>query len=367
VAGQGWTEADSVEGAGASGGAQARAPGAAPAWSAAAESLRSRLAESPYSFDFFMAVRRMECAMSQLPRMGHSKRPREDPVRFCQEPSLAFPPSTLHAYRPGGAGGADLLFVNFLGLLGPNGPMPLHLTEYIRDRQINSKDITVARFLDVFNHRMVALFYRAWACNQQTVNYERGSGDRFSLYIGSLFGIGMDSLRGRDAVPDVAKLHYSGRLVCQTRHAEGLRAVLEDYFRVPVAIEEFVGQWLELPPDCCCRLGEAPSTGLLGRTTIVGARIWECQQRFRLKFGPMGLAAYQRMLPGGGSLLRLIAWVRNYIYDELEWDVQLILKKEEVPKLHLGKLGQLGWTTWLSSKPFTRDADDLVLRPLGSR
>ena len=328
-----------------------------------AADLARRLEEAPYRFDFFQAVRRIENLHPDRPRVGHSRRPAEDPVRFCQEPSLAFAPSTIAAYRSDVTSRAPLMWVSFLGLLGPNGPLPLHLTEYVRERMLVHHDRTLMRFLDMFNHRMVSMFYRAWATNQQTVQFERGDDDHFATYIGSMFGIGMETLRKRDAVPDVAKLHFSGHLVCQTRHPEGLCRLLEDYYRVPVRLTELVGQWLDVPEACICRLGESPETGSLGWTAIVGSRVWEVQQRFRLRFGAMGLAEYERLLPGGDSLRRLLAWVKNYLADELMWDVQLVLKKEEVPAVKMGSFGRLGWTTWLTSRPLDHDADDLVLQP----
>lgn len=351
----------------------------------ASYSVINRLYEHPHRSDFFMAVRRLENCYPARPRVGHSRTPADDPVRFCQNPSLSFAPSTLESLEFGRGGRPPRLFIHFTGLLGPNGPLPLQLTAYARERQL-ARDSTLARFLDVFNHRMVSLFYRAWASSQQAVQYERGLGgtailpvgtqagslshrvgdDRFAVYVAALFGLGMPSLRRRDAVPDVAKLHYSGRLACQTRHAEGLRALLEDYFRIRVSLEEFVGQWIDIPPDCRCRVGETRRTGLVGRTAIVGSKLWDCQQKFRLRFGPMRLADYERMLPGGGSLVRLAAWVRNYVGDELSWDLQLVLKREEVPTTRMGQYGRLGWTTWLQSKPLDHDADDLVLRPGGA-
>lgn len=324
--------------------------------------LARRLAEAPDQFDFFQAVRRIENLHPDMPRTGHARQPTREPVRFCQEPSLAFAPRTLDSYRTD-ATGIPKLYVNFFGLLGPNGPMPMHITDYVRQRVYREHDRSMARFLDMFHHRLIAFFYRAWATNQQTVNFERGEQDAFARYIGSLFGIGMWSFRNRDAVPDVAKLHYSGHLVCQTRHPEGLCSILQDYYGIDVELSEFVGQWLDVPAECVCRLGETPETGSLGWTAIVGSRVWESQQKFRLRFGPMKLAEYERLLPGGDSLRRLLAWVKNYLADELQWDVQLILKEEEVPSVEMGTFGRLGWTTWLTSRPLGRDADDLVLQP----
>ncbi len=325
--------------------------------------LCQRLHDEPYRFDFFTAVRRLENLHPDKPRIGHSKRPHEDPLRFCQEASLAFPPRTISAFGSDVGARAPRMSVNFLGLLGPNGPLPLHITQFIRDRVRNHGDQAMSRFLDVFHHRMVSLFYRAWTTGQQAVQYERGEDDNYARYIGSMFGIGMESLRHVDAIPDEAKLHYSGHLACQTRHPEGLAALLEDYYGLPVDLAEFMGQWLPVPKDCQCRLGESPDTGSLGVSAIVGSRMWDCQQRFRLRFGPMNLTKYQRLLPGGDSLRRLIAWVKNYTADELTWEVQLILMEKEVPPLKLGATAQLGWTTWLTSRPLGRDADDLVLQP----
>ena len=333
---------------------------------AAPYSLTQRLRERPYDFDFFQAVRRVECAHSDLPRVGYSQRPHEDLIRFCQKVSLAFEPSAIDAYQKPADDGVGRLFVTFLGLLGTNGPMPLCISEYVYDRLHNHKDKTLACFLDIFNHRMISLFYRAWACNQQTVSHDRREEDRFALYIGSLFGIGMDSFSNRDAVPDVAKLHYSGRLSCQTKNAEGLQGIIQDYFGVPVEIEEFVEQWIELPGEYCCKLGKSPESASLGATLIVGSRFLECQQKFRIKCGPMSFSDYERLLPRGESIGRLVDWLENYIGDEFSWELNLVLRREEIPRSCLGKLGQLGWTTWLGSKKFEKDADNLVLQNLSA-
>jgi type VI secretion system protein ImpH len=92
--------------------------------------------------------------------------------------------------------------------------------------------------------------------------------------------------------------------------------------------------------------------------------VYECRQKFRIRIGPMTYADFERLLPGGDSLDRLRAWLKNYVGDELEWEAQLVLKKEEVPSAQLGTLGRLGWSTWLKSRPFSRDAEDLILRPV---
>ena len=337
----------------------------------AAHALILRLMEKPYAYDFFAAVRRIETAKNTPARTGASQRLRDDPIRFTQEPSLAFAPSTIHAYAPGNRGEADTMSVNFMGLFGPHGPLPLHLTEYARDRQRNSRDRSFVRFAGIFHHRMIALFYRAWAVNHASVSFDRVAqdpdSDRFGVYVASLVGLAEKSLRRRDAVPDIAKQHFAGRLAQQSKPPEGLAAILSDYFGMPCRVEEFVGQWIDIPESDRLRMGRDPSIGRLGESAVVGARTWDCTQKFRVVIGPLSLEQFHRLLPTGRSFARLVGWVRNYVGYEYEWDAQIILKKEEVPVARLGGDGRsapsmLGWTTWMSTKPFGHDPDDHVLR-----
>lgn len=326
--------------------------------------LLRRLQQAPYRFGFFEALRQIECAYPNKARIGTSSKPVEDPVRFGQEPSMAFAPSTLSSLTLSNKGFPPRLSVLFFGLFGPNGPLPLHLTEYARTRMHNEGDATLARFADVFHHRLLSLFYRVWADAEPAVGLDRLNDDRFSSMVASQIGIGTPMLRNRDAMPDFAKLYFAGRLSSQTKNAEGLLAILSGYFHIPVALNQFVGEWLNMPTRSQLRLGMSRLTGSLGETTTLGERVWECQHKFRLTFGPMSMADYQRMLPGGSSLTALIAIVRTYVGDEYNWDVCLILHKSEIRPVLLGKFGQLGWTGWLSDRMPDHDPADLHLNPM---
>ena len=325
--------------------------------------LMQLLASDPHRFGFFQALRRLEAAHPERPRIGTSTRPAEDAIRLGQQPSMSFAPSTLASFKPRREGQAPRLEVFFFGLLGPNGPLPLHLTEYARDRLRNANDRTLARFLDMFHHRLLSLFYRAWSEGQPTSQLDRPDDDAFSARVASLIGIGSPHMRQRDALADYAKLHFAGHLSRQTRNAEGLLSMLEGFFRMPVRLEQYVGDWLAIPARSQWRLGESPSSGALGLTTILGERVWECQHKFRLTFGPLSLADYQRMLPGGASLRQLIALVRNYLGDEFDWDLRLILQRAEVRPAQLGAFGQLGWTMWMAHQLPDHDVGDLCLNP----
>jgi type VI secretion system protein ImpH len=327
------------------------------------DSLIERLKKNPYGFDFFRAVRLLECRRPDLPRVGFSLSPSEDPVRFCQKPSLRFAPASLDSVSADGNGSVPKMAVNFFGLFGPNAPLPPHITEYALEREMHHKDRTITAFFNVFHHRLLCLFYRAWAANQKVADLDRPKDQRYAVYIGASFGIGMEALQERDAVPDPAKLFFSGRLACQSRNAEGLEAILREYFHIPAEVQPFTGRWLHLPPDSLCQIGKSLESGSLGINTIAGSRFWDSQLSFRMRFGPMGLEDYERMLPKGDSFERLKYWVLNYCGEHFFWDVQLVLRADEVPSACLGKTGRLGWTTWVKTKPFGKDADELILNP----
>ena len=336
-------------------------PAAADVAPMAATSFAIQLRDAPHSLGFYQIMRLLEAQNPGHPRFGHSIRPSQDLLRFGQEPSVTHAPSTMAGYEQGREGRPDRLLVHFFGLFGTDGPLPLHLTEYARDRRRNNADPTFQRFVDLFHHRTISLFYRAWADVRPTVSFDRPDQDRFADYMASLVGLGTGGLRNRDAMPDLTKLHFAGHLANQTRHAEGLASILSAFFTVPVHVEGFIGAWLTLPASDYSRLGDGEATAALGGSAVLGARVWSRQHKFRLVFGPLTLAEYERLLPGGLSFHRLVPIVRNYAGDVLIWDVNMILKQEEVPATRLGQQGRLGWTTWLMPRRATTDAADLFL------
>lgn len=325
--------------------------------------LEGALEKEPYKYGFFYVIRLIECLHRDKPRLGRSLRPAQDPIRLGQDVSLEFETATLSSFIRRKGGLPPRLNGRFFGLFGPNGSLPLHLTEYVRERIHYHRDHTLKQFADLFHHRMLCLFYRAWADTEPVISFDRPESDRFTGYVGSLAGIGTVAFRERDAMPDLAKIFYTGFLSSQAKHSEGLRAMLSDYFRLPVAIEEFVGEWLAIQDSDLTRLGETPRTGELGMSAILGSSVWSCQHKFRIRLGPLALSEYSNLLPGGERIDQLIAIVRNYTGDELSWDINLILKKDEVPVTQLGAYSVLGWTSWLGKRNSHVDAADLMLNP----
>ncbi len=317
------------------------------------------LAEAPHAFDFYQTLRRLECLYDEKPRWGEALRPVDEAVRLGQDPDLSFAPAPLAALYPGRDGRPPRLHVRLFGLLGPNGPLPLHITEHVRDRLRNAGDPATSRFLDLLHHRFTALFYRAWAQAQPHVNRDRPASDRFTGYIGALVGIAPPLLRNRDTVPDAAKLFHVGALVRQVRNAAGLADILRHFFRVPVEIEEYVGHWMVLGPRERTYVGRPGA--VLGAGAVLGGRVWDRQHKFRVALGPLTLSEYEQFLPGRRPLQQLVDWVRFYFGFEHDWDLRLRLKSNQVPSLVLGSVGRLGWTSWLGARRASHDAGELCL------
>ena len=328
----------------------------------ARQALLRELAAEPHKFGFFQAVRMLENAHPGLPRIGTSLRLRDDPIRFAQSPSLSFAPATIARFTPGEGGGPPTLRQRFFGLFGANGPLPLHLTEFARERSRRMpSDSALVRFLDMFHHRLMSLFYRAWAEAQPTVSLDRPDNDPFSRWVGSVAGYGQPSLSGRDSIPDGARLAAAGILGRSVHGAEGLERILNDFFRVPVRVHQWQPHWMRLPEEARSRIGLRNAPVRLGENAVVGTQVWDCQTRFRVEIGPLTLAEYQRFLPGGESMKRLHDWVLNFVGYELSCEMHLVLKQSEVPAVKLGSAGALGWTSWLGPRREQTDAAELVL------
>lgn len=345
-------------------------PDPAPPVAAPARALRAgmqvfwrKLKQRPYDFDLFFALRMLQARHPELPRLGQATRPQSEPIRLGQDPSLAFAPATIAEVLPSVAGQPERLTVWNFGLYGPNGPMPTHLTEYVRERLRQFDDPTLARFSDIFHHRLLLLFFRAWSDTQPTASLDIPGDDHFGRFVGSIVGIGEPTQHRRDDVPDHAKLHFAGHLTRSTRNPEGLERAISLYFGVPVRMQEFCLHFLDLEPAQQTRLTRDACNSQLGVDALVGARVADAQSKFRLRIGPLDLAQYERFLPGGEDFQSLVDWTRNYLGIEYAWDFELVLKREAVPPSQLGGSGRLGWTSWLLNGPAKVDADDFCLDP----
>jgi type VI secretion system protein ImpH len=317
-----------------------------------------RLRDEPHEFTLFAALRLLEQLHSERPRLGESRRLSQDAVRLGQPPHLTFAPADVAAAAPAEGGTFKLEQYGF-GIFGPNGPLPLHLTEYAFERAQHRGDPSVADFVNAFQHRFIALFYRAWADGDPAVNLDRPESDRFQRYVGALLGLASPTARATANVASRVALGRASLFGQSSRSAEALERALSDYFGLPFRIRQFVGSWLEIPAEARTRLRPRSGAGKLGAGATVGARSWQCQNRFEIQLGPVSFTLFARFLPGTVAFTELAAVVRLFTNDEWSWQLRQTLGKGEAPGVMLGRHARLGWTSWLGGRK-GRDADVVI-------
>jgi type VI secretion system protein ImpH len=327
--------------------------------------LRKVIETVPWEFQFFQAVRLLERLQPDRQPIGRFVPPSQEAVRFGATPRMAFPASQIHGLTwP--ASGPPLMHVNFMGMTGPSGMMPLYYTELILERH-RHKDRALSAFLDLFNHRIISLFYQAWEKYRVTVAYERNERDRFSHILMDAVGLGTAHLQDRQVIRDDSILFYAGLLGLHTRPAASLRQVLWDYFDVPVEIEQLVGAWHTLEDNNQCKFDKANTySEQVGQGAIVGDEIWDQQSGVRIRLGPLTLKQYLDFLPTGTAYEPLQAILRFFSGWEIDYEVQLVLKRKQVPGCVLGdesdEAPMLGWVSWAKNIDMNRDPDDTILR-----
>ncbi|MFT6301574.1 MAG: type VI secretion system protein ImpH [Granulosicoccus sp.] len=309
----------------------------------------TELSERIRSADFVAAVRQIECAYPDKPRIGDQVRVRDDIVRFSQNVTLGFRGNTLQSLKPNKGSHEYRLHVNFFGLLGSHGPMPLHYTEYADQRARHHSDPTFKEFLDLFNHRMLSLFYRASVQFDPSVSFDRPENNSYAEILGALCGVLSEKSTSRDSISDNAKRYYPGWMTSTAKSPDGIAAIVEDYFALPVSIKEWVGGWLPLPEVSRSRLGSGAASMQLGRSLNIGKRVWSIRHKFNVVLGPLDRETFSSFKPGGERALSLHDLVRNYVGDEWDWDLQLILKKEDIRHMRLDRSHALGFDSWMKS------------------
>ncbi|SDC85684.1 type VI secretion system baseplate subunit TssG [Paraburkholderia lycopersici] len=323
--------------------------------------LLENLRAEPWRYGFIPVMRRIGANRAVDP-VGTAALPDAEPFRMGQRPSLVFAPREIaDAFMKDGKLHMRLFG---LGMLGPNGPLPIHVTEIAREREEHRRDATLSNFLDIFHHRSLTLLYRAWATAQSAASLDRPGHDRFSLYVASLSGYPLRHDRPRP-LPAHARLSAAPLLAREARNPEGLGNALAHYFGVPVRIDEYVLHWMTLAPENCCVLGQHRASSIMGSGAVIGTQVPDRQYRFRMVIGPLDIEDYHRFTPRGTDLLRLIDWVRAFVSEEYDWELELQIKPQSAPPAVLGGPQQLGWSAWMGQPPSPDPVTGMRFEPEG--
>jgi type VI secretion system protein ImpH len=327
--------------------------------------LPEKLMSRPWDFSFYQAVRLVLRLSGSLEPIGSFLHPAKEPLRLGTNPSLAFPAAEIQSLTQN-PDQAPMMTVNFFGLDAPVGVLPTRYIEIVLER-MRARDTTLRDFLDIFNHRLISLLYRAWEKYRFPVAYERTRDDAFTGYLLALIGLGTPGLRDRQAVPDQALICYEGLLAQFPRSAASFRNLLSHYFGVKVDVQPFAGSWRPLGPESRTRLeGGYSKSESLGVGMVLGDEVWDQQSVVRVRLGPLTLPEYKRFLPKGSAHQPLKSIARFFCGEDLDVEVQLVLNREEAPRFALDAPGadppRLGWLGWISTRTLDRDPDETVFR-----
>lgn len=329
------------------------------------ERLPERMRQVPQEYRFFQAVRLLSRLLAPREITGRFNSPEVEALRFSSHQTLAFPPSEIRTLEVSDDRPAAMS-VNCFGISGPAGEMPNLFTAYLIERQTYG-DRSLTEFADIFNHRLISLLYRAWEKHRFQFPYERGESEGIDRYLPHFYGMGTPGLSGRLDVSDESLKYYTGLLSQLPRSAASLQRMLEDYFEVPVDVVQFVGQWRKLDEATLCRLEDDPElapSSRLGAGAVAGDEVWDPQSTACLRLGPLSLKQYRDFLPGGAAFQALASLARFFSRGEIDFQVQLVLKRDEAPGVRLGEEGagapRLGWISWIKNKPMGRDPEDAL-------
>ena len=322
------------------------------------------LAEQAHCFEFFQAVTLLQWLSESSRPVGGFSNPEEEAVHFRVNPRLGFPASPIQKLEIQEDGPPEMM-VNFMGLTGPMGVLPYAYSELILER-VRAKDHSMAAFFDIFNHRAISLFYRAWQKSRFPVTYSAGPRDLFTRYLLDLIGLGTDGLRDRQEIDDEALLHYISLVGMQARSAAALEQIIEDYFEVPVEIQQFTGAWYSLDEPTQCAMSETDTASCqLGAGAVVGDAVWDRQARVRIRLGPLGMERYCDFLPDASAYKALRAMTRFFSNQCLDFELQLVLDRTETPGTELdadaANPARLGWVSWVKTAPLGGHPDDTIL------
>lgn len=301
-----------------------------------------RLLDEGHRFQFSQAVRLLELLFPDAPAPGETTNVTDPPIHLRPSVDLVFPPTDVKRVDQTDDDPRGIhVVVTFLGLYGIDAPLPYHFYDHLAK---DTKQTAPHRdFLDIFNHRLYAFFYRAWKKYRPHLHYRTGGRDRHSRRFISLAGVGTPNALDDASLSPMRLAAQAGVLAPRSRNAAGLEALIRAFFDgVEVEVLENVPRWVPIPSRSS--LGDEGFR--LGEAATVGERVYDRSGKFRLQLGPMTLEQYLALLPGGEDVPKLRDLVRLYTPDSLAYDVELRIRSEDLPTTQVGDSGnQLGFTT----------------------
>lgn len=304
------------------------------------------LEKQAHKYSFFQAVRLVQSVFPQAAPVGHQGPPEAEALRFRPALDLAFANADLHSVGRMKTGEGEQprwrVTTNFLGIYGPDSPVPAFYTEDLMGQE--EAGITRA-FLDLFEHRLLSLFYRVWEKYRAYAQIRDDGADYYSSRLMTL--LGLSAMPSKAAVRPLRLVAGAGLLSLQPRSAAALEGALRDYFEdTEFSVEGLLGGMVDIPRDQRNVLGVGNCS--LGRDFTLGSRVFSADGAFSILVGPLSLEDFMAFLPSGVKMAELREITDFFNADTQDYEIVLRLRSQETPPLTLGgRTAWLGWSSWL--------------------
>ena len=239
-----------------------------------------------------------------------------------------------------------MALVNFIGIAGAQGPLPTVYTEMILRRQ-KLDDRVLEDFLDIFNHRLLSLFFKIYQKALPTLSPQRAE----STFLGKTL-LSLSGVSAIKSFPEEKQHFFSLTQIFwkRPRTPHGLSQMIKLYFGLDNVVRSFVGRFYEVPLSKQTCLKRNANT-CLGHTFVLGKRAFCAADGFLLNLIFQDKESFLSFLPGRQKHLGLVRVVRLYLGQGLSFFLSLKLKGNKVFRLNYKKAPLLlGWTTWLLGK-----------------
>jgi type VI secretion system protein ImpH len=335
--------------------------------------LFSALAADPQRWDVFAAVAQLEAADPARPRLGEALDPAQDVVDLAHEADFSFPRTTVADWSTSGR--RPRLTSRHLGMTGPMGPLPNHLTEIAIYERSRRGPRPFNEFLDLLSTRPLQFFYRAWADASPCANAARPADDRFAGYLAAVAGVTDLAFLSPDTRPPMGdadcfdqwrRLPFGGHLA-SLRAPQPIAAVLSSLLGRPVTVTEAIGRWRAVPDDQRTRLGRQDAT--LGSGATLGSRFWSVEFDVAFAVRARSMADLDDLLPGGRAYRLLADAARSLLPHHINWRAHVAISEHRITPARLASRSatgaasgaRLGWTSWMAPKGRARIRRDITL------
>ncbi|TMP16962.1 type VI secretion system baseplate subunit TssG [Pseudoalteromonas sp. S2893] len=300
--------------------------------------------------DFYKAVFIIENQLKKrgldYRHVGYDSNPKQELIKFTATQKFGYPGNAITKLEE--TGFEDGLHkvnmqVSFMGLTGCSGALPQFYSELVMQR-LRYKDTTMRDFYDMFNHRLISLYYRAWKKYKPSLNHVNNdkNKDPYTKILGLLSG-GYNE----------HQLHFSGLYSRKIRNAFDLQSVLSSYLGCEVKVKQMVGQWHELHQQEQTRLASQVlfegQHAQLGVDTMLGKKVWDVSSNIEVHIQSNDPKKAKLLLPKGALFELANKITKDYVGNSIQFRLVIETDFQHLGAAQLAKNDcQLGANSFLA-------------------